>query len=92
MLPSLSAVYLRRVAPSVSLLHQLGQTITNLTVYHIHDKPVPADLNCTGAGAHLDPYARGESPACDADHKESCQVGDLSGKYGNITTTGYSIA
>jgi hypothetical protein len=61
-------------------------------VYHIHDKAVPADGNCTGAGAHLDPYARGESPACDSNSKQTCQVGDLSGKYGNVTTAGYSIA
>ncbi|KAF2447783.1 Cu,Zn superoxide dismutase-like protein [Karstenula rhodostoma CBS 690.94] len=55
-------------------------------IYHIHEKPVPADGNCTATGAHLDPYKRGEVPLCDADNKETCQTGDLSGKHGNITT------
>ncbi|KAF2866800.1 superoxide dismutase [Massariosphaeria phaeospora] len=59
-------------------------------MYHIHEKPVPADGNCTGTGAHLDPYKRGEVPICDATKKESCQTGDLSGKYGNATESSYS--
>lgn len=54
-------------------------------MYHIHEKPVPANGNCTGTGAHLDPYKRGEVPACDASKPETCQTGDLSGKYGNVT-------
>ncbi|KAF2496004.1 Cu/Zn superoxide dismutase-related protein, partial [Lophium mytilinum] len=61
-------------------------------LYHIHDKAVPADGNCTGAGAHLDPYGRGETPPCDSSQKQTCQVGDLSGKYGTINATGYSAA
>ncbi|KAF2657509.1 Cu,Zn superoxide dismutase-like protein [Lophiostoma macrostomum CBS 122681] len=56
-------------------------------MYHIHEKPVPADGNCTGAGAHLDPYKRGETPVCDATKPATCQVGDLSGKHGNITNS-----
>ena len=56
-------------------------------VYHIHEKPVPADGNCTGTGAHLDPYKRGETPPCDASKPETCQTGDLSGKHGNLTTS-----
>ncbi|MCJ1226028.1 hypothetical protein MMC12_002677 [Toensbergia leucococca] len=56
-------------------------------LYHIHDQPVPADGNCTGTLAHLDPYQRGEIPPCDSTQPETCQVGDLSGKHGNITTS-----
>lgn len=59
-------------------------------MYHIHEKPVPSDGNCTGTGAHLDPYKRGEAPICDAKKPETCQVGDLSGKYGNITAQSFS--
>ncbi|KAF1953333.1 Cu,Zn superoxide dismutase-like protein [Byssothecium circinans] len=55
-------------------------------IYHIHEKPVPADGNCTSTGAHLDPYKRGEVPLCDASRPETCQTGDLSGKHGNITS------
>ena len=53
-------------------------------MYHIHEKPVPADGNCSGTGAHLDPYKRGEVPICNRGEPGSCQVGDLSGKYGEI--------
>ncbi|EOA82166.1 Cell surface superoxide dismutase [Exserohilum turcicum] len=53
-------------------------------MYHIHAKPVPADGNCTGAGAHLDPYHYGEDKKCDASKPEICQTGDLSGKYGTF--------
>ena len=41
--------------------------------------------NCTATGAHLDPENRGEDPPCDNSKPASCQVGDLSGKYGKIT-------
>ena len=59
--------------------------LTKCPEYHVHVNPVPADGNCTATGAHLDPYNRGVVTACDATKPESCQVGDLSGKYGNIT-------
>ncbi|KAG5948855.1 hypothetical protein E4U60_000637 [Claviceps pazoutovae] len=54
-------------------------------MYHLHVMPVPADGNCTHTLAHLDPYQRGETPPCDASKPETCQVGDLSGKYGHVT-------
>jgi len=41
--------------------------------------PVPADGNCSGTLAHLDPFIRGEKPPCDASAPQTCQVGDLSG-------------
>ncbi|TVY47168.1 Cell surface Cu-only superoxide dismutase, partial [Lachnellula occidentalis] len=53
-------------------------------LYHIHEAPVPADGNCTSTGAHLDPFVRGETPACDSSLPQTCQVGDLSGKHGKI--------
>ncbi|KAK3310533.1 superoxide dismutase [Chaetomium strumarium] len=55
--------------------------------YHIHVDPVPSDGNCTKTLAHLDPFIRGETPVCDASAPATCQVGDLSGKYGAIPTT-----
>lgn len=33
----------------------------------------------------MDPFQRGDKPACDSSDTASCQVGDLSGKYGKIT-------
>lgn len=54
-------------------------------MYHIHDAPVPEDGNCTATLAHHDPYIRGEATICDTSALETCQVGDLSGKYGDVT-------
>jgi len=61
-------------------------------VYHIHAFPVPSDGNCTGTLAHLDPFVRGESPPCDATNPVTCQVGDLSGKHGNVTTSPFQAS
>ncbi|KAB5536247.1 superoxide dismutase [Coniochaeta sp. 2T2.1] len=59
--------------------------------YHIHEKPVPADGNCTGTGAHLDPYIRTQTPVCDYSRPATCEVGDLSGKYGAIGSNYSSV-
>ncbi|KAH9998061.1 superoxide dismutase [Xylariaceae sp. FL0662B] len=59
-------------------------------IYHLHADPVPEDGNCTSTLAHLDPFIRGEDPACDSKLPATCQVGDLSGKYGKITTDSFS--
>ncbi|KAH4075615.1 hypothetical protein HBH92_040550 [Parastagonospora nodorum] len=59
-------------------------------MYHLHEKPVPENGNCTATGAHLDPYKRGEVPICDASKPETCQTGDLSGKHGNFTSGDFS--
>ncbi|KAJ9148413.1 hypothetical protein NKR23_g5237 [Pleurostoma richardsiae] len=53
--------------------------------YHIHVNPVPSDGNCTGTGGHLDPFQREDTPACDSTKPATCEVGDLSGKYGTVT-------
>lgn len=49
---------------------------------------MPKDGDCTDTGAHLDPFERGEMPACDPDLPQTCQVGDLAGKHGAIVTSG----
>ncbi|PSN73044.1 hypothetical protein BS50DRAFT_514045 [Corynespora cassiicola Philippines] len=59
-------------------------------MYHLHEKRVPEDGNCTATGAHIDPYKRGEVPICDESKPETCQTGDLSGKFGNITEQSWS--
>jgi hypothetical protein len=53
-------------------------------VYHIHQNAVPADGNCNGTEAHLDPENFGEQPPCDASKPDTCQIGDLAGKHGKI--------
>ncbi|KAL9090657.1 MAG: hypothetical protein Q9165_005145 [Trypethelium subeluteriae] len=60
--------------------------------YHIHEFPVPPNGDCTGTGGHLDPYNRGEQPPCDASQPQTCQVGDLSGKYGKINSTSFAAS
>jgi hypothetical protein len=60
--------------------------------YHIHVDPVPSDGNCTKTLAHLDPFLRGEDPACDARFPQTCQVGDLSGKHGKITSDPFEMS
>ncbi|KAG5926092.1 hypothetical protein E4U42_003661 [Claviceps africana] len=51
-------------------------------LYHVHVNPVPADGNCTATLGHLDPYHRGDKTPCDSSKPQTCEVGDLSGKYG----------
>ena len=53
---------------------------------------MPSDGNCTGTLGHLDPYIRGETPVCDPTQPSTCQVGDLSGKHGNMTTNPFQSA
>ncbi|KAK1773148.1 superoxide dismutase [Copromyces sp. CBS 386.78] len=53
--------------------------------YHVHLRPVPADGNCADTAGHLDSYLRGDSPPCNSAAPQTCEVGDLSGKYGTVT-------
>lgn len=52
--------------------------------YHIHTERVPEDGNCTATLGHLDPYHRLETPPCNSTEPATCQLGDLSGKHGEI--------
>lgn len=61
-------------------------------LYHIHAAPVPEDGNCTGTLGHLDPFIRGETPPCDAELPQTCQVGDLSGKNGKISSDPFTAS
>lgn len=55
-----------------------------MIAYHIH-VAAAENGNCTATKGHLDPTNRGDKPPCDASQPATCQVGDLSGKYGKIT-------
>ncbi|PHH81679.1 hypothetical protein CDD82_212 [Ophiocordyceps australis] len=59
--------------------------------YHIHVDAVPADGNCTKALTHLDPLNRGETPVCDSSAPSTCQVGDLAGKHGKVTSGPFNV-
>lgn len=66
--------------------------LTGPFTYHIHDQPVPSNGNCNGTLAHLDPYERGQTPACDKAFPQTCEVGDLAGKHGSIPDTNGTIS
>ncbi|KPM43853.1 hypothetical protein AK830_g2659 [Neonectria ditissima] len=59
-------------------------------LYHLHVDAAP-DGNCTKTLAHLDPFERGEETPCDSNDPASCQVGDLSGKYGTIQNDPFEV-
>lgn len=52
--------------------------------YHVHLKPVPVNGTCADTGTHLDSFVRGTEPPCDSSQPQTCEVGDLSGKYGKV--------
>ncbi|PSS27887.1 hypothetical protein M430DRAFT_72970, partial [Amorphotheca resinae ATCC 22711] len=61
-------------------------------LYHLHAFPVPSDGNCTKTLGHIDPFLRGETPPCDPTLPQTCQVGDLSGKHGHITSDPFEVS
>jgi len=68
----------------VSVNVQISEHETGPFGYHIHDQPVPDSGDCAGTKAHLDPYQRGQEPACVSFQPATCEVGDLSGKHGKL--------
>jgi hypothetical protein len=58
--------------------------------YHLH-AAAAVNGNCTSTKAHLDPFGRGQQPPCDPSAIETCEVGDLSGKYGKITSDPFTL-
>ena len=64
-------------------------------VYQIHVDPVPTSGDCAPTLGDLDPYERGDSPVCEASQPATCQVGDLSGKHGEMAPeadSGFQVA
>lgn len=59
--------------------------------YHIHTNPVGPDGDCMATKGHFDPNNAGSKP-CDPDQPELCQAGDLSGKYGKISSSEDSVS
>ncbi|KAJ8608600.1 hypothetical protein MRB53_039567 [Persea americana] len=64
---------------------------SNGTAYHIHLLPAPTSLDCGQTGDQLDPYNAGNA-VCDPSQPDKCQVGDLSGKHGNMTAASFSAS
>ncbi|GAB1310592.1 Cell surface superoxide dismutase [Cu-Zn] 4 [Madurella fahalii] len=52
--------------------------------YHVHVRAVPESGDCAETGGHLDSYVRGDTPPCESSMPQTCEVGDLSGKYGTV--------
>ncbi|KAJ1960926.1 hypothetical protein GGI12_003535 [Dipsacomyces acuminosporus] len=62
--------------------------------YHIHVNPVPTGTcNCTATGGHMDPakVKSADKPyKCDIKNAaKTCELGDLAGRHGNITTNSH---
>ena len=56
--------------------------------YHIHQKPVPADGNCTGTLLHLNPYHGAPNATSNAGQ----EVGDLASKHGKMEGPSYQAS
>jgi hypothetical protein len=69
---------------------RLSRPLLTNVVYHIHAIPINSTGNCASALGHLDPFIRGETPPCNSSAPKTCQVGDLSGKHGKITSDPFS--
>lgn len=60
--------------------------------YEISDKPVPSDGNCTKIADQRDPTDQGQYQPCQSTEPDTCQIGDLAGKHGNITSTQFTAS
>jgi hypothetical protein len=61
--------------------------LTQYAAYHVHVNPLDGFGSCSSAGPHLDPGNRTETPPCDPTAPQTCQAGDISGKYGKLNVT-----
>lgn len=52
--------------------------------YHVHVNPVGKYHDCDATGGHLNPANLLESTVCNPKDLETCQVGDMSTKHGDI--------
>ncbi|KAI8865482.1 Cu,Zn superoxide dismutase-like protein [Ramicandelaber brevisporus] len=77
---------------SIAINIVAGPQVGKSYAWHIHNKPVPADGNCVATEGHFDPYnvkanSKPEYKCNPADKLNTCELGDLSGKYGPIKAT-----
>lgn len=89
----------KTVTGSVTFSSTNGSVVVNVNLsnlpnyggpflYHVHQKPVPSNGNCTGTLGHLNPYNGSETATSPA----YMEAGDLSGKHGKIPSTSYSTS
>ena len=55
--------------------------------YHVHEKPVPESKNCTATGMHFNPF----NGSTTAKTPAALELGDLSGRHGNITSESFEV-
>ncbi|KAK4547323.1 hypothetical protein LTR36_000979 [Oleoguttula mirabilis] len=58
--------------------------------YFIHTYPIGSNGSCATAGGVLNPYHVPDGVVCNAAYPQDCMVGDLAGKHGFITGSGFS--
>lgn len=66
--------------------------LTFLLALLIYNNPVPASGVCgSSLGGLFDPYQRGLVPACNKSNTATCAIGDVSGKYGYVTSSPFVL-
>ncbi|ODV84240.1 hypothetical protein CANARDRAFT_179210, partial [[Candida] arabinofermentans NRRL YB-2248] len=60
-------------------------------LYHIHTHTVPSSGNCTAALGHFNPF-NASTPCSKTDGVDTCELGDLSGKWETFNTSSYSTS
>lgn len=66
------------------------EPLLTFAAYFIGTKPVAPNGSCLTVGSVLDPYHVTDKVGCNASYPQYCVAGDLSGKHGDITSTGFS--
>ncbi|ORX92836.1 Cu,Zn superoxide dismutase-like protein [Basidiobolus meristosporus CBS 931.73] len=76
-------------AKGVKVDISIKEGLNDTFMYHVHEKQITG-TNCTTAGGHLDPAKVGVVAAnykCNPADLSTCEVGDLTGKWGTLNTT-----
>lgn len=79
--------YSNPASVKVSVLIDSGlNNVTGMYPYHVHIAPVNEQGNCTSTLGHLDPgnFGKVTNYKCNPTTPDKCEVGDLSGKYGDL--------
>lgn len=61
-------------------------------LYYIHEKPVPSDGDCAAIMGNFNPYMGSQNATLNATEAAGVEVGDLSGKHGNITKKSFKTS
>lgn len=60
-------------------------------LYHIHEAAVPSNGSCAATLAHFNPN-NGSTDCASQENTSYCELGDLSGKWGKISTSSFEVS